>query len=131
MTYRGSLKHKNRPSTGMKGTLCPEWTHSAAAQGFAGDPFQHAWPQTQAHQLFENATVWDEQRRYATGQGIAFEAKPTGDGTWHGYPIPWESVPPTIIDQWLTQGRVTRKQIKLYKHVPKDSIRWALDGSDT
>lgn len=31
--YRGSLKHKDRPGTGRKGTLYPEWTHAAGTVG--------------------------------------------------------------------------------------------------
>ena len=67
-------------------------------------------------------------RRYATAAGIAFEAKPTADGTWHGYPIPWESVPQTIVDDWRKQGRVTRRQIKHHFRHPDDDVRWALES---
>ena len=84
--YRGSQKHKNRPSRGLKGTLCPEWTHAASDGGFSGDPQLHRWIETEAHRLFENASIVGE-RRFATDRGIAFEAKPTSDGTWHGFPI--------------------------------------------
>src|SRR5271156_22314 len=41
--YRGSLKHKNRPALGRKGTLCPEWTHNVTGVGFNTDTFAHNW----------------------------------------------------------------------------------------
>ena len=131
--YRGSLKHKNRPARGSKGTLCPEWTHATHATdvdgGFGGDPFKHRWESTVAHRLFDEAIPSDGDRRFATEKGIAFEAKPSGDGTWHGFPIPWESVPPPILKQWLKEGKVNRREIRLNKSPDANDIHWAL-GSD-
>lgn len=131
LLYRGSLKHKNRPSRGLKGTLCPEWTHTVGNEGFAEDSFGHRWCETVAHRLFENTTVWTEGRRFATERGVAFEAKPTADGTWHGFPVPWESVPPLILNQWLQEGKVSRREVKLYRHFERDDIRWALDSDES
>ncbi|MBK7000001.1 MAG: hypothetical protein IPH35_08545 [Rhodoferax sp.] len=128
--YRGSLKHKDRPSTGRKGTLCPEWTHTAIDSGFNGDPFNHPWDETVAHQLFNSATVWTDGRYFATARGIAFEAKPTRDGSWHGFPVPWESVPPSILNQWLREKKVSGREIRLYKQSDKNDIRWALDSDE-
>lgn len=128
--YRGSLKHKDRPSTGRKGTLCPEWTHVADDSGFSGDSFKHCWEKTVAHDLFERATVWSDGQRFATERGVAFEAKPTGDGTWHGFPVPWESVPPLILNQGLQEGKVSRRSVKLYRHRDTHDIRWALDSDE-
>lgn len=130
--YRGSEKHKNRPAKGAKGTLCPEWTHSTSARGLGNDPFNHDWSQTEAHRLFADSLPHpnDETRRYATLRGIAFEAKPTNDGAWHGYPIPWESVPSELVDQWLAANSVTNRQIKQRRHYADSNIKWALD-SDT
>lgn len=128
--YRGSMKHKDRPSTGRKGTLCPEWTHATGNDGFSGDPFKHPWSYTVAHRLFESAVGSTEGRLFATEHGIAFEAKPTGDGTWHGFPVPWESVPPPILNQWLQEGKVSRQEVRLYKSRNKNDIRWALDSDE-
>lgn len=127
--YRGSKKHKNRPGRGAKGTLCPEWTHATSRTGLGNDPSRHAWPETEAHRLFENAEPDPDgrERRYATARGIAFEAKPSNDGTWHGYPIPWESVPDAITDQWLAHGTINRRQVKQHRKYPKNDIHWALD----
>jgi hypothetical protein len=128
-TYRGSPKHKNRPGTGRKGTLCPEWTHTAGHQGFNGDPFNHEWEATSAHQLFAQATTTANDRRYATARGIAFEAKPTADGSWHGYPVAWEAIPPAVLEQWLIDGKVTRRDLRQNRHHAPTDIHWAL-GAD-
>lgn len=125
--YRGSSKHKNRPADEQKGTLCPEWTHRTLAAGFATDVHEHDWSSTQAAVLFAAACVDAVTgRRYATASGIAFEAKPTGDGSWHGYPIPWESVPAKIKNDWLASGAVTRRQTKHFLRFEKSDIHWAL-----
>jgi hypothetical protein len=130
--YRGSEKHKNRPAQGAKGTLCPEWTHLTPDRGLGNNPSDHDWLQTEAHKLFEGSLPHPggEERRYATMSGIAFEAKPSNDGFWHGYPIPWESVPVDLVDQWLKKGLVTNRQIKRHRQYSKSNIKWALD-SDT
>lgn len=69
-------------------------------------------------------------RRYATAEGIAFEARPTADGTWHGFPIPWESVPVTIKNDWLRNGVVNSRQTKRYFHFDKNDIHWAMATDD-
>lgn len=126
-TYRGSPKHKKRPGEGSKGTLCPEWTHETASGGLGDDMFAHAWSKTEAAKLFAQALVDpDSGRRFATSRGIAFEAKSTGDGTWHGYPIPWQSVPDRFRRQWLQSGLVRRKDIKRFMSFDKNDIHWPL-----
>lgn len=126
-TYRGSQKHKNRPTEERKGTLCPEWTHAALTGGYRHDPYEHRWEETQAHRLFEGAVLGaNGRRRFATAAGIAFEAKPTEDGTWHGYPVPWESVPADIANKWIDEGLVTRRQIKKFWQIDKDDLHWAI-----
>lgn len=124
--YRGSSKHKNRPANEQKGTLCPEWTHATSEQGLAHDVCVHNWAETAAAALFDNADCHGPKRRYATAQGIAFEAKPSADGTWHGYPIPWEHVPVKIKDEWVDKGLVSGRQIKRYMKFEKGDIHWAL-----
>lgn len=128
--YRGSPKHKNRPAQGRKGTLCPEWTHQAPDGGYANDPFKHPWQETQAHQMFTESEVdpSGSGKRYATRNGIAFVAQETADGSWHGYPEPWNKVPPELKDKWLDAGKVTSASIRRYKDFPKDNFKWALDS---
>lgn len=130
-TYRGSSKHKNRPANGQKGTLCPEWTHTTPKNGLTHTLDTHDWPATEAAQLFKNAELSEGMnRRFATAAGIAFEAKPSADGTWHGYPIPWEHVPHKIKDNWLVQKKVSRRQIRDYLSFAKDDIHWALQAGE-
>ena len=89
--------------------------------------------QPEAHRLFGAATADPDgaDRRYATKNGIAFEAKPTNDDNWHGFPIPWINVPPSVVNGWLLQGLVTTRQIKKQNKAPPGrGIHWALE-SDT
>lgn len=127
--YRGSQKHKHRPVEGRKGTLCPEWTHQTSTGGFAADPFLHCWKETEAHRMFGEAIESpDGRRRFATARGIAFEAKQTGDGTWHGYPIPWESVPAPILDTWRNAGKVSKRDLRLHGPTQAGDLHWALNS---
>lgn len=127
--YRGSPKHKNRPTAERKGTLCPEWTHDAAGNGYGHDPSTHSWKDTEAHKLFgESIHLEDGRRCFATARGIAFQAKPTRDGTWHGYPVPWETLPADIVDKWVDEKKVTRKQVKEYWRRDDDDLRWAIEA---
>lgn len=126
--YRGSTKHKRRPGNEVKGTFCPEWSHESAAGGLANDPFKHDWHSTPAAKMFEESDPHPdgEERRYATSNGIAFEAKATNDGTWHGYPIPWEAVPTQLVVAWKKARKVRSREVKRYW---KDEARigWALE----
>jgi hypothetical protein len=130
-TYRGSLKHKNRPANGRKGTICPEWTHTNATGALALDPHVFDWEGTPAAEMFGSAAISPEDgRRYATQCGIAFEAKSSADGTWHGFPIPWENVPAQIKDDWLDRKLVKGSQVKRYLSRPENDIKWALETDD-
>ncbi|KQU81518.1 hypothetical protein ASE08_15500 [Rhizobacter sp. Root16D2] len=82
-----------------------------------------------AWKLFENAeSSPDGRRRFATLNGLAFEAKATQDGTWHGYPISWESVPQDLMQRWLGEGTVSRRQIKQHFIKGPDDLRWAMEA---
>ena len=127
LRYRGTIKHKRwRPGGGF-GTLCPRWTHETSLQGFAGDPYDHPWERTQADAMLTES-VLDGGRRYATRKGVAFVADPSGDDTWHGYPVPWQDVPRNVRDAFVSEGRVTRHQIR--QTVDGADIRWALGSDD-
>ena len=129
--YLGSSKHKNRPADEMKGTFCPEWTHTGPRGGFATDVHAQDWKETPAARIFAGAEIDpDTGRRYATERGIAFEAKPTGDGTWHGCPVPWESVPQKLRSKWKEQGAVAGRQIKAFLRFDKRDLFWALETDD-
>lgn len=80
--------------------------------------------------MFSEAVVSpDGRRRFATARGIAFEAKQTADGTWHGYPVPWESIPPQIREEWLDAGKVLKRDLRLYRAARDGGdIHWALNS---
>lgn len=127
MRYRGSLKHKSwRPGGGF-GTLCPEWTHRADGEGFAGNIDRHPWSRTRAHEMFEHSISGDDGRRYATDRGIAFVAVPTNDGTWHGYPLPWVDVPRHVQEHFVNSGLVDARRIRR-QAVDASDRRWALSS---
>lgn len=132
LIYRGSTKHKDRPGHGAKGTLCPEWTHNTSNRRLGTDPCDHPWSDTEAHRLLAESHVDPEgsEKRYATAKGMAFVAQNTRDGTWHGYPEPWNKVPAALKDEWLDSGRVTPRQLRQYSDFPRDRIRWALESDD-
>ena len=128
LQYRGINKHKRWRPGGGYGTLCPPWTYATPTQGFAGDPFDHPWQETQAHAMLMESVLAKDGRRYATRRGIAFVAVGSNDGTWHGYPVPWQDVPRDVRDAFVQEGRVTRRQIK--RTVDRDDLRWALGSED-
>ena len=108
-----------------------EWTHQTPGKGLANDMNAHSWPSTMAAALFEAALADPVTgRRFATSRGIAFEAKATKDGTWHGYPVPGESVPPKLVREWLDMNAVTRRQTREFLKVDRDDIHWALKTDD-
>lgn len=130
LQYRGSIKHKRWRPGGGYGTLCPEWTHKVGSRGFFGDTQRHPWPQTKAHELLETSLEGEGGRRYATGRGIAFVAVSSNDGTWHGFPIPWNDVPIPVQDRLVESGRVTRRQMRRYRTADRRDIKWALNSDD-
>lgn len=131
-TYRGSRKHKDRPAIGRKGTLCPEWTHVTETGRLANDVVGHDWPKTEAYRLFEASEPCPEGsgRRFATSRGIAFAAVSSRDGTWHGYPVPWQEVPAELKDRWRDAGKVERRDLRRHMDRSQDDVRWALESDD-
>ncbi len=132
LVYRGSIKHKDRPGRGRKGTLCPDWTHRAGREGFSGDPFAHNWEATAAQSMLNESEIDPREpgKRWATRSGIPFVAQSSNDGTWHGYPEAWQKAPSELVEKWLSEGKVTRQQLKRYKDFPRNDIRWALESDD-
>jgi hypothetical protein len=114
----------------MKGTICPKWTHATTSRRLPADMHLHPWQKTRAHQLFAGALVDASGRRFATALGVAFEAKDTKDGTWHGFPIPWEEVPVDVLEAFKTSGAVTRRETRRYWIFEKGDISWALESDE-
>ena len=129
LEYRGIRKHKNwRPGGGF-GTICPEWTHRTAEGGFAGDPYAHPWPTTEAQRLL-NKSYQVGAKRYSAARGIAFCAQESRDGTWHGYPIPWVGVPHDAY-LWLIKNGLAGKRDRKRQKTPQDNdLYWALSTDD-
>ena len=134
LRYKGSIKHKRWRPGGGYGTLCPDWTHRADNQGFSGDPRNHPWRRTRAHDLFEASIEGEDGRRYATERGIAFVAVSSNDGTWHGFPITWNEVPVHIQNRLVVSGQITRsrmkRQMRHQRTVIRHDIKWALNSDD-
>ena len=78
--------------------------------------------------MFAESVLAEDGRRYATRQGIAFVAVGSGDGTWHGYPVPWQAVPRDVRDALVAEGYVTRRETR--RAVERTDIRWVLGGGD-
>ena len=97
LKYSSNPKHKEPWQRGRKGTLCPAWSHALA---------QELLDKSEVH------PDGNKKSRYATRQGLAFEAHPDGVGGWHGYPVGWHEVPPSIYSQWLKGGMVERADIR-------------------
>lgn len=96
--YQGNPKHKEPWQRGRRGSLCPKHANSAdLLAGSVLDPRR-------------------SDRRYATDGEHAYEGKPSnvvdmnGDDVWHGFPIPWSRVPPSVQRAWINAGLIRRYQ---------------------
>lgn len=128
LAYRGSPKHKRRPARGRKGTRCPEWSHEAAGGRLGTDIDGHPWEETVAAVMLASSTPDPDGsgRRFATERGMAFVAHDTEEGTWHGYPVPWNDVPATLKDRWRAEKRVSRRDLTRYGEFARSDIDWPL-----
>lgn len=61
----------------------------------------------------------NKKAQYATHKGMAFKAYP-GQGAWHGYPVGWNEVPPTICTKWLREGLIQRGDVRRYASLKTD-----------
>lgn len=96
MQYSSNPKHSEPWQRGKKGTLCPLWSRSLA---------QELLNESDAH---PDAS---KNSRYATCRGVAFEARPHGSEEWHGCPVGWNEVPPSILNKWLREKKVRRSDV--------------------
>jgi hypothetical protein len=92
----------------------------------------HDWLRTEAHRLFMTSEHDPEGsgKLFATDRGIAFVAQPSADGTWHGYPEPWNKVPSGLKDKWREAKIVSASDLRRYADFPRGNIRWALEFDD-
>jgi len=97
LRYEPSPKHKLPWQPGRKGTLCPPWSHKQATTLLAG-----------------SVPALKGKRRYATIEGVPFCGHEHLPGVWHGHPVGWTEVPPLIRLKWVREGKVTKRQVKVY-----------------
>ncbi len=62
--------------------------------------------------------------------GIAFVGQDSADGSWHGYPEPWNKVPAALKDKWLDEGKMTARDLRRYGDFSRSNTGWALDIDD-
>lgn len=95
--YVPNPRHKVPWQPGARGTLCP------------GD--------VDAETLFREATEDPQSpgKRFNTDGSHAYCAHPDnvvdqhGNEIWHGFPIEWKRVPPTIRRKWVREGRIPNR----------------------
>ncbi|MEA3410183.1 MAG: hypothetical protein U9R74_01435 [Pseudomonadota bacterium] len=94
MKYEGNPKHKDPWQRGRRGSLCPKEIDSKLAQD-----------------LLRRSEVAG-RKRFAAHEGKAFCAMAHREGLWHGYPVGWSEVPPSVRDLLVRKGQVTRREIR-------------------
>ncbi len=92
MRYEPNPKHKPA-APGRRGSRCPRNV----------DPVS----------LLQNSTLHGK-KRYATDGGQAFCAQchDLESDLWHGYPILFAEVPPSIKNHWQATGAITRRAMR-------------------
>jgi hypothetical protein len=96
LVYEPNKKHKPIPTPGRHGSICP--------------------PDADGSALLMVSELRG-QKRYATDGSAAFCAQQHDEerNAWHGYPVSWEEVPPTLVAQWVAEGRVERRTVRKAK----------------
>ena len=101
LRYEGSAKHKNPWQPGRKGTLCPSDISLETAEALLRESVPDPNPQS--------------SKRYGTHNGQAFCAMRTGsdagNDVYHGYPVGFGEVPPTVWRAWISDGRLQRADV--------------------
>jgi hypothetical protein len=98
LVYEPNPKHK--PSHGWHGSICPR---DADGQALLG------------------SSDLLGKKRYATDGENAYCAQRHDPGNypgreaWHGYPIGWDEVPPSLVAQWIVEDKVNRRTINRAK----------------
>lgn len=65
-------------------------------------------------------------KRVATERGVAFVAQrtyPDERNVWHGYPEAWDKISVQIKNRWLTEERVTKRDLRRWR--TREDIRLA------
>lgn len=99
MKYESNPKHKEPWHHGRSGTFCPRWS----------------WSHAQA--ILEGSVPSPNgEHRYGVLDGMAFKGHQHDLDIWHGHPVAWNEVPQKIVNQWLREGKVKRRDIAKLKH---------------
>ena len=93
LVYEPNRKHKPVPIPGRHGSICPP-----DADGLA---------------LLHDSDPAG-RKRYATDGTHAYCAQQhdAERNAWHGYPVDWDEVPPSLVATWIAQGRVDRRTVR-------------------
>jgi len=96
LMYEPNPKHKPLPAPGRHGSICP--------------------PDADGPALLRGSDE-NGRKRYATDGSRAYCAQcHDADGNvWHGYPVDWEEVPPSLVGDWIAAGRVDRRTVRRAK----------------
>ena len=91
--YERNEKHKAPWHHGRSGTLCPRWSWEVAQD------------------ILDNSHLIDKAR-FAVRDGMAFKGHEHAPGKWHGHPVGWNEVPQKLVNCWLKERRVTRREVR-------------------
>jgi hypothetical protein len=64
-----------------------------------------------AQKVLDDAIPGGKQQ-YGIYNGKVYEFQPDNTGGWHGYPIPGNQAPPSVLKKMLKDGRITKNQYK-------------------
>lgn len=94
LLYEPNPKHKEPWQRGARGSLCPKDVDAPALLAASViDPKQPG-------------------KRYATDGHRAYCGQEHRPGRWHGYPVQWREVPAAIRRDWVTGGKVSKRDLK-------------------
>lgn len=72
----------------------------------------------------------DGKKRVATERGIAFVAQrtyPDERNVWHGYPEAWDQISVDVKNCWLSEGRITKRDLRRWKTREAVQAAWSKD----
>lgn len=93
MRYEGNPKHKEPWQRGKRGSRCPSDFSLELAQKLL------------------NCSESTGSKRFSVHEGHAYCAQCHGNDCWHGYPVGWVEVPPSIRNNWLKSKLITRHEV--------------------
>jgi hypothetical protein len=98
--YVGNPKHKRGRNRGRRGSYCPGDLDEKKAQALL-DASLHA-------------ADGPASKRYATDGKCAFCAQchDRAKDEWHGYPISWNEVPPSVRWAWVRDGTIQSRTLR-------------------